>query len=58
MQKVEQNLNPGLALIGLPGTGPWWINTFIQSKSVNSNFRVLISSRNPEYYWLFTILGR
>ena len=45
MQIVEQNLNPGLALIGLSGTGPWWTNTFIQSKSVNSSFRVLISSK-------------
>ena len=23
--ETEQNFNPGLTLIGLSGTGPWWI---------------------------------
>ena len=52
-KKPGLKFNPGLALVGLGTTGPWWTNTFIQFKSVNSNFRVLISSRNPEYslFW-------
>ena len=51
-------IDRGLALIRLSGAESWWTNTFIGFKSVNSNFCVLISSRNPEYHWLFTVLGQ
>ena len=37
IQKVEQNFNPGLALIGLSGTGPWSFESGIQLKDSGSH---------------------
>ena len=42
MQKVEQNLNSGSALIGLSGTGPWLWTERTFGPSVGAKKKIVI----------------
>ena len=53
MTKTEQNFNPGLALIDLPGTGPWWkarlldlwIVSYIDKQYIHLQFLIMTAAR-------------
>ena len=50
LKKVEQNFNPGLAPMGLSGTGPWcpWFKQYCTAKTV---YEQSCSTSDPKRSW-------